>query len=283
MYNLILCLKKKHMIYLNQTYELLTGGFHKGNNTWNKLHTEIDNCFKLYQLTEGSAYVCSEQSEFRLEKGKMYFINGSKLVKQYCKEQFSTYWMHFLPKDLMIYQALLELPAVVEIQTTTLSLINLEKSLDLLLDYINIKASSWEYALSIMKVQTLIQNAVMQLTQNCNISTMPTQIFRLEPAVHYINANYKENIHLEELACKCNVSPNYFHKIFKQTFRITPANYIILLRMNAALQLLKDNRSTIKDIAFELGFTDNAHFCKTFKKYYSITPKEYQRSQNMIL
>lgn len=41
------------MIYLNQTYELLAGGFHAGNKSWNKRHTEIDNCFKLYQLTEG--------------------------------------------------------------------------------------------------------------------------------------------------------------------------------------------------------------------------------------
>ena len=77
--------------------------------------------------------------------------------------------------------------------------------------------------------------------------------------------------------------PNYFHKIFKQTFKVTPTNYIILLRMNSALQLLKDNGVTIKEIAFELGFTDNAHFCKTFKKYYGITPGEYQRNQNNIL
>ena len=82
----------------------------------------------------------------------------------------------------------------------------------------------------------------------------------------------------------CNVSPNYFHKIFKQTFKITPTNYIILLRMNSALQLLKRQRSNHKrHIAFELGFTDNAHFCKTFKKYYGITPGEYQRNQNNIL
>lgn len=42
------------MVYLNQTYELLAGGFHAGNKSWNKRHTEIDNCFKLYQLTEGN-------------------------------------------------------------------------------------------------------------------------------------------------------------------------------------------------------------------------------------
>ena len=55
------------MIYLNQTYELLAGGFHAGNRSWNKRHTEIDNCFKLYQLTEGNVHVCSDQDDFTLE------------------------------------------------------------------------------------------------------------------------------------------------------------------------------------------------------------------------
>lgn len=79
------------------------------------------------------------------------------------------------------------------------------------------------------------------------------------------------------------MSPNYFHKIFKQIFCITPFNYQMLLRMNSALQLLTDKEQTIKDIAFELGFTDNAHFCKTFKKFYGVTPGEYQRNKQIIL
>ena len=60
----------------------------------------------------------------------MYFINGSKLSKQYCKESFSTHWIHFLPKDLMIYQGLLDLPAVVEIETNGISFIGLEQHID---------------------------------------------------------------------------------------------------------------------------------------------------------
>lgn len=227
------------MVYLNQTYELLAGGFHAGNKSWNKRHTEIDNCFKLYQLTEGNVHVCSDQDDFTLEKGKMYFINGSKLSKQYCKESFSTHWIHFLPKDLMIYQGLLDLPAVVEIETNGISFIGLEQHIDMLLN--STKISSWEYVLSIMHVQALIQTVITRLTKDCDITATSTKIYRLEPAMRYMHANYKDTIHLKELACMCNVSPNYFHKIFKQTFKVTPTNYIILLRMNSALQLLKDN------------------------------------------
>lgn len=64
---------------------------------------------------------------------------------------------------------------------------------------------------------------------------------------------------------------------------MTPANYLTLLRMNAALQLLTDKQQRIKNIAYELGFTDDAHFCRSFKKYYGISPGEYQKKRKDIL
>lgn len=269
------------MIYLNQTYELLAGGFYVGNPSWNKMHTDIDNCFKVYHLTEGSVHICSGQDDFMLENGKMYFINGSKLSRQYCKDSFSTHWLHFLPKDLMIYQGLLEQPAVVELEIDRISLASLNKNINKLLHRTNI--SSWDTSLSVMYVQTLIQNVVLALIKNSQVSELSTEICKLEPAIHYMNVHYKKTIHLDELAYRCHVSPNYFHKRFKQAFKMTPANYIILLRMKSALHLLADKRNMIKEIAFELGFTDHAHFCKTFKKYYGITPREYQRTLNNII
>ena len=71
------------MLYLNQTYELLTGGYYLGNSSWNKKHTEIDNCFKIYQLTEGEVFVCDKDQTFNLQKNNLYFINGNKLSSQY--------------------------------------------------------------------------------------------------------------------------------------------------------------------------------------------------------
>lgn len=64
---------------------------------------------------------------------------------------------------------------------------------------------------------------------------------------------------------------------------MTPANYLTLLRMNAALQLLTNKDQTIKSIAYELGFSDDAHFCRSFKKYYGVAPGEYQKKRGDIL
>lgn len=72
------------MLYLNHTYELLTGGYYSGNSSWNKTHTEIDNCFKIYQLTEGEIFIYDKDQTFSLQKNNLYFINGNKLSNQYC-------------------------------------------------------------------------------------------------------------------------------------------------------------------------------------------------------
>ena len=68
------------MIHLSHTIDILTGGTYTGNNSWNKKHSDIDNCFKIYQITEGKLFLSDENEEYLLESGNLYFINGSKLA-----------------------------------------------------------------------------------------------------------------------------------------------------------------------------------------------------------
>ncbi len=53
--------------------------------------------------------------------------------------------------------------------------------------------------------------------------------------------------------------------------------------MNTSLQQIINNKFTIKDIAYELGFTDDAYFSRVFKKYYGITPGDYKQKRKEIL
>lgn len=268
------------MIHLQQTFDILTGGFYTGNHSWNKNRSEIDNCFKIYQLTEGEVYICDDKQEFRLQKNEFYFINGNKLTRQYCKQSFSTHWLHFIPKDLIIYQGLLSLPLVINLphEKYKQSIPNIEQ-------FISPNFSSYqEYTLEMLRTQNFIQSLIITLFEQYPMKNLEfsDNIQRIQPAIHYINKHYTESIHLEELAAQCCMSPNYFHKIFTQALGTTPSNYISLLRMNTALQLLSSNKCN-KEIAFELGFTDDAYFCRVFKRYYGITPGDYKKKREGIL
>ncbi|MBP3518247.1 MAG: helix-turn-helix transcriptional regulator [Parabacteroides sp.] len=183
----------------------------------------------------------------------------------------------------MIYQGLLSLPTVIKLPAEKINFPDLMPQLEKILT--SKVSSSWEYSLNILHIQTLLQTITLELFAQYPINQLSTSIEnqRIEPAMIYMNQYYKEPIKLEQLANLCCMSPNYFHKIFRNTLNMTPANYLTLLRMNAALQLLTDRRLTIKNIAYELGFTDDAHFCRSFKKYYGIPPGEYQRKRKDIL
>lgn len=271
------------MIHLNQTIDILTGGTYTGNSSWNKKHSDIDNCFKVYQITAGELFLSDENKEYRLESGNLYFINGNKLVAQQCRESFSTNWLHFIPKDIIIYHSLLSMPLIVNLTGAAEIIANSLPDIEVLIS--GKHASGKECLLESLRVQTGIQSILIYLLEKYSLAS-PKEIYSIhaiEPAIQYIKEHYTEPIRLKQLADCCNISPNYFHKIFSKALQTTPANFISLLRMNAALPLLLDNEHNIKEIAFKLGFYDDAYFSRVFKRYYGITPGEYRKRRKELL
>jgi two-component system, response regulator YesN len=94
----------------------------------------------------------------------------------------------------------------------------------------------------------------------------------------YIIEHSSEDISLDTLAKKVDLSPIYISKMFKEKLGI---NYIDLLtecRIEKAKKLLGNPEKSIKEITFEVGYHDPNYFSKVFKKMCNITPKEYRRT-----
>lgn len=270
------------MIALDHTLDILTGGTYTGNETWNKQHSDIDNCFKLYQIVEGELFLSDENEEYLLKKGGVYFINGSKLKSQRCIKYFSTHWLHFIPKDLVVHYSLLAMPLVVDfagfVKTTFQPLEEIERLIS------NHPASYQTYYLLSLKIQICIQSMIVFLLEQYPLISphILYSLHTIEPAMRYMKEHFAEPVRLKQLAGCCKISPNYFHKLFTQALQTTPTNYIGLLRMNAALPLLLNNQYTIKEIAYRIGFSDDAYFSRVFKKHYNITPGEYRKRRKNL-
>lgn len=80
---------------------------------------------------------------------------------------------------------------------------------------------------------------------------------------------------LEELAQLCGWSEFQLLRRFKQAFGLTPHAYQIDLRLNRAKRLLKQGLP-LSEVALELGFNDQSHFQRHFKKRHATTPGNYQ-------
>jgi len=77
-------------------------------------------------------------------------------------------------------------------------------------------------------------------------------------------------------AQQLNLSTNYFGDLIKKETGKTALDYIQLKIMALAKQKILDNKKTINEIAYELGFKYPAHFTRAFKKNTGITPIRYR-------
>lgn len=92
----------------------------------------------------------------------------------------------------------------------------------------------------------------------------------------YIEENYTENFSLTELASFAHLSRFHLIRVFRRHTGLTPHAYLEQIRINRAKDLLKSG-SPIADAAYELGFVDQSHLTKTFKKFAGTTPGQYEK------
>ena len=82
----------------------------------------------------------------------------------------------------------------------------------------------------------------------------------------------------ERLAKIAHYSPAQFRRLFRELTQMSPSDYIVNVRINAAKTLLGTTDRRVSDIAAEVGFFDHAHFIRTFKRIVGTTPAKYRRS-----
>lgn len=78
------------------------------------------------------------------------------------------------------------------------------------------------------------------------------------------------------LATVLGLSPSYFQKIYKDTFRISCYNDVIAAKLHHAKALLTNSNYTVKSIAAMCGYENDVHFMRQFKKSTGMTPTDYR-------
>ena len=108
-------------------------------------------------------------------------------------------------------------------------------------------------------------------------STKAELLKRLIIAQAFIHDNLEESLDLNQVATIACISPFYFQRVFKQVFTYSPSQYLERIRMEKAINLLKTNQLSIKEIAFQVGFSDLQYFSRRFKKHFGNTPSQIRK------
>ena len=83
---------------------------------------------------------------------------------------------------------------------------------------------------------------------------------RLEPVISYIKENYAYEITLGELAAILPMSEGQFSRVFKQTMKLSPIQYLMRYRILQSCKLLQDTEKKIGEIANLSGFNNISYF-----------------------
>lgn len=97
---------------------------------------------------------------------------------------------------------------------------------------------------------------------------------RFQAVFTYIEQHYGENLTLEQLASTANYSPYHFNRQFRSITGRTPMEYLRNLRMQKAVQMLRDGAS-VSATALNCGFNSPNYFCKVFHEEFGYPPKAY--------
>lgn len=79
----------------------------------------------------------------------------------------------------------------------------------------------------------------------------------------------------------CGINRSYFGKIFKQRLGKSPQEFLLNYRMIKATELLKLTTLSVGDVSKAVGYENQLHFSRAFKKIYGVSPREW-RNQNVV-
>lgn len=100
---------------------------------------------------------------------------------------------------------------------------------------------------------------------------------RIGFAVDYIRKNLHQKLSIENIAKLAYVSKSNFFRMFKDELGTSPNEFILQERISRAKELLK-SKNSIKETAYQTGFSDTNYFTRVFKQLVGVTPKNYQDS-----
>lgn len=102
----------------------------------------------------------------------------------------------------------------------------------------------------------------------------------IKAALTFIQENYQEKIHIQDLAKLVGMNEQYFCRFFKKALGSSPVEYINDYRIRKSLHLLEKTSLPITEVCLESGFNNLGNFMREFKKHMQTTPLRYRKMKN---
>jgi len=268
---------------------------------------------RLIMLNKGEIYFGTDQA--KIEEGEFLFIPGGKLTpitygsksaSKITNEEYVTNKEKYFAsiKDPAIIGTLEDSFSYITFDAKVFDTVNFFSSLDIppfkiaknetiancLMELIKeqflndpgkeriIMLNTERIGVEIIRYIILQSLFVEQLATNVTYFKDP----RLIDIFSYIKDNLGGDLSNNQLAGVANVSEDYVGQYFKMLTGINPQDYIEYQRMEAAVNLLRTSKSSIREIGKQIGYKDTAYFCRRFKMMFGIPAGKMRRRETTI-
>ena len=203
-----------------------------------------------------------------------FFIVPANTQHQYgadLNDPWSIYWVHFTGDYAKYYYTLLTktkkngtMTAIVNTSRQML-FYDILQHLELMNDTDNIIYSNsnlYAYLASFQKSE-------MKISTNEND--------KIQQCINYMKDNLDKNLKLDDFSRKIMLSSSHLSAIFKKRMKYSPIHLFTSYKVQKACQMLTDSSHNIKTIACKLGYEDQYHFSRVFKKIMGVSPRNFKQ------
>lgn len=103
----------------------------------------------------------------------------------------------------------------------------------------------------------------------------------IQDVLNYVLDNLAENSTIEAVAAHFNTGRSKFQSDFKAVTGMSFHRYMVALRLNRAYELLLEGEKNVVQVAMETGYSSEAHFIKSFRERWGITPGQLQKRNDL--
>lgn len=246
--------------------------------------------FELLYIIKGNCDIIINNNMYSVKSGTIAFIPADVLhktsyygdirperiyiefVKEYVSDLIDTYKDHFFFSGGKIVSIPLDIRD--EITNDMMVMLNeynsdnfmKESMLKSLFQIFMIKLMRYEQEFKIYEVTDLV----------------PAPELTIQRVIDYIINHFTENITLDELADIAHINASYLSKKFKDINGVGFKEYINMLRVQYARELLVNTDLSILEIAFKCGYDSSNYFGDVFKRLAKVSPAQYRKGCNKL-
>ena len=248
--------------------------------------------FEFLFVEKGSVVFWAGEKQFVLEKGQGFFVNSKILHRCYSEKGAVIPNFVFIPTFIAPQHSLLYKKYVEPLEHAALECLIFTPAvpwqaevLAVIKDIVEVQKEEKENELKTSFLTQKLWHLIYSHTKETVLDERKEAFIypqaRLQLMMQYIHQHFDKKLSLEEIAEQASVSKSTALNLFRRYLHDTPVHYLVKYRLQEAANLLLTTEKKIIVISQNVGFENIDYFCKTFKKYYQMTPTEYRKTRNV--